>query len=242
MLSFLLFSCLHSPIQPKSYVDRYHVQIEARFQNLEDKNIYDQVTLDLDLQLSPNIRFKDDSVSYRLMVSDGKATKNGESLPFTLTGKWVEIRAFEFGELLSIMHMDEWVEENVYIDSFDILWFVLYPNPPNIEKGEKRTSLSRYPLQYAESQKSRAVLQNTWELIEVGSQVQLEYEGNIDIRGTWQDLRLSSKGKQEGTVVIQKSGGTPTAHTGKMKRTLCYTKAKTVCQKQEFQYKMEQRR
>ena len=117
----------------------------------------------------------------------------------------------------------------------------MYPNPPNIEKGEKRTSLSRYPLQYAESQKSRAVLQNVWELTGVDSKVHLEYEGNMDIRGIWQDLRLSSKGSQEGTVVIEKSGGTPTSHTGKLKRTLCYTKAKTLCQKQEFRYKMERR-
>ena len=125
MLSFLFLSCLHSPIQPKSYVHQYHVQIDARFQNMEDKNIYDQMTLELDLQLSPDVRFKDDSVSYRLMVSGGKATKNGEPLPFALREKWVELRAFEFGELLSIMHMEEWVEENPYIDAFDILWFVL---------------------------------------------------------------------------------------------------------------------
>jgi len=208
---------------------------------MEDKSIYDQMTLELDLQLSPDVRFKDDSVSYRLMVSDGKATKNGESLPFALREKWVELRAFEFGELLSIMHMEEWVEENPYIDAFDILWFVFYPNPPNIEKKEKRMSLSRYPLQYAESQKSRAVLQNTWELVGVDAQVRLQYEGNIDIRGTWQDLRLSSKGNQEGTVVVEKSGGIPSSHTGKLKRTLCYTKAQTLCQKQEFEYKMERR-
>ena len=137
--------------------------------------------------------------------------------------------------------MEEWVDDNTYIDAFDVLWFVLFPNPPNIDEGETRNSLARYPLQYSEAQKSRAVLQNTWTITSLESDVQLSYEGDLDIRGQWERFRQSSKGKQEGFVVMEKTGGIPTSHSGTLKRTLCYTQATTLCQAQEFRYKMERR-
>jgi|GEM_PF-7092652 len=239
LLSFV--SCLHVPISPKSYVHHYDVHIDASFQQLQNPKKSDQMVLDLVLRISPVERLKDDSVLYRVVVESEQAVVNEELLTLGIQGKWVETRAFEFGELLSIVHMEEWVAENSYMDALDIVWFLLYPNPPNVRTDQSRASLSRYPLQYAESQKSRVVLKNTWTLASIGKEAKLLYEGDMNIRGKWDDFRQSGKGHQKGELMMDVNGGNPLEHTGSLTRRLCYTGADTICQKQEFTFTMKRR-
>lgn len=231
---------MHKPITPVDAVRTYRVHIQGDFQNILIPNAQDTVVVDMLLSVRSEERFSDDSVAYSVLVDQSQATWGDKSLDTHLQGKWIQMRAFEFGELLSIVHMDDWSEEDEYICSFDILWFMLFPNPPNIDKNEQKPSLSRYPILFSPLQKSRAVINAKWTLHNLKKEVELGYEGKYDLRGVWDKREQSGAGMIQGDVRILETGGIPTNHTGRLERELCFEGTEKVCQKQIFQFTLEQ--
>jgi hypothetical protein len=240
MFFSLFFACMHQPITPKEEAQRYRVQINAQLQNMNKREKMDSFVVDLVFSVRPRARFSDDSVSYTVLVEESSAVYEGTVIPSHLEGKWIGMRAFEFGELLSIEHVPDWVEEDEYISSFDILWFILYPNPPNMKKGQTRSSLARYPLRFSDGQRGRAQIRNKWDLLSVGANIQLSYNGTFDIRGTWNDCTEEGKGIIEGDVLSTSQGGIPLKHTGVLTRSLCYSQIQKICQSQKFDFSLEQ--
>ena len=241
MFFSLFFSCMHKPITPIRDVQRYKVYMEAEFFRLDNPEVSDTVTVDLQLSIRPQDRFSDDSVSYSVLVDESSVHWGEKEIESHLNEKWIEMRAFEFGELLSIAHMNDWSEEDEYITSFDILWYVMFPNPPNIDKGEKKPSLARYPLLFSSQQKGRAIIANQWFLQELKPNVSLRYEGKYDLRGIWTNREESSLGTIYGNVIMVPQGGIPQLHEGVLERDLCYTGAKRICQKQRIRFTWEQK-
>ena len=240
MFLSLLFSCQHTPITPKEEVQQYSLHMEGVMEDPTEEGVLDTVSVDMLISLVPFERFSDDSMSYTMLVREASMEKNGTPQETDLVGKWVRPRAFDFGELLSVEHMDDWSYEDSYIQSFDIMWFALYPNPPNMKKGETRLSLARYPLRFVSLQKGRTVLNNQWELKSVGKSATLSYTGKTDIRGRWNDWTQSGKGTVSGEIISSAEGGIPKRHIGEMSRKMCYTKESQVCQKQTFRFTLEQ--
>ena len=240
MFSILLLSCLHKPIAPVQRLELYSVKIQAEFQNIDDptKDL-DAFDLELRLGIQPLDRFPDDSVSFVVTVEESQALFDGKEVSLGVDGKWVHTRAFEFGELLTIEHMQDWAEESLYIDSFDILWFVLYPNPPNLEKGQTKPSLARYPLRSTEKHQGRAQFRSDWTLISAGRKAQLRYESKMDLKGTWNGLEQVGSGQIKGEVSMGYSGGIPEKHSGVFSREICYKGLTSICQMQNFVFQME---
>lgn len=239
-LSFLL-SCQHNPIAPKEEVQQYILHMESTTTDPLNKEVSNNISVDLVFSIVPFECFSDDSISYTMWVQEAKVENNGASQSTNLVGKWLRPRAFDFGELLSVEHMDDWTSEDLYMQSFDIMWFALYPNPPNIKRGESRPSLSRYPLRFSELHKGRSVLNNRWELKSVSKNAELAYKGKMDIRGIWNDWKQSGTGTVSGEVISSAQGGIPNRHSGELQRTMCYSKESKVCQQQTFRFLLEQR-
>jgi len=241
MLLFVFFSCQHHPITPKEAAREYKIVMEGIMEHPEQEGVFDTLSIDITFSMTPHERFPDDSVSYTMWVTEAHLIQNGEELSNQLVQKWVRPRAFEHGELLSIQHMDRWSQDDPIMQSFDVLWFVLYPNPPNIEKGESKPSLARYPLRFSELQKSRVVYNNRWELRSVSKNAMLTYSGKTDIRGVWNDWKQTGKGTFHGEVLVATQGGIPVHHTGEMRRNICYTKDSQVCQNQTFRFTLDKK-
>jgi hypothetical protein len=206
---------------------------------MQNREKVDSFDVGLVLSVAPFKRFPDDSVSYTVLVEETSAVHEGVSVSSHLKGKWIRMRAFEFGELLSVEHMSDWTEEDEYISSFDVLWFVLFPNPPNTQSGVKTPSLARYPLQFSDGQRGRAQIRTKWQLLSVRKEAKLSYEGTFDLRGTWNDLEEDGKGLIQGDVVSASGGGIPISHTGTLTRDLCYEGTHKVCQTQKFDFSLE---
>ena len=240
MFLSLFFSCLHKPITPMDAVRTYRIHIQGDFENVLLPEETDTVIVDLQLSVRSSERFSDDSVAYSVLVDQSEITWGTKTIESHLHGKWVQMRAFEYGELLSIAHMDDWSEEDEYIASFDVLWFMLFPNPPNIDKKESRPSLSRYPVLFSPLQKSRAVINGQWTLHSLKREAELGYEGKYDLRGTWDQREQSGSGTVKGEVLISETGGIPIKHTGRLQRELCFGSTETICQQQTFQFILEQ--
>ena len=241
MLLFVFLSCQHHPITPKEAVREYKISMEGIMEDPTSDGVVNTITVDLTLKMAPHERFPDDSISYTMWVTQAQMTQNGEEISNQLVDKWVRPRAFEHGELLSVQHMDLWSQDDPIIQSFDILWFVLYPNPPNINKGESKPSLARYPLRFSELQKSRAVYNNRWELQSVSKNATLAYSGKTDIRGVWNDWKQSGKGSFHGDVLVAPQGGIPVRHSGEIRRKICYAKESQVCQDQTFRFTLDKK-
>lgn len=241
MLPFIFFACQHHPITPKEEAREYKMVIEGVMEHPTQEGVVDTLSIDLTFRMTPHERFPDDSVSYTMWVTDARITQNGEEKDNHLIQKWVRPRAFEHGELLSIQHMDLWSQDDPILQSFDVLWFVLYPNPPNINKKESKPSLARYPIRLSELQKSRAVYNNRWELQSVSRTATLTYSGKTDIRGVWNDWKQTGKGNLNGEVIVSSQGGVPLKHTGEISREMCYTKESQVCQNQTFRFTLDKK-
>ena len=164
----------------------------------------------------------------------------GKEEEWLLEGKYVLLRAFESGELLSITHLEEWGAESKHIDAFDVMWFVLYPNPPNIKKSNPTPSMARYPLRFSTEQRGYAKMRSEWDLTSVSTRALLKYKGKTIIKGGWRDIELSGAGEFSGEIESLLQGGIPYKHRGQLTRTLCYESQKKRCQKQEFTYSLEQ--
>ena len=241
MLLFVFFSCQHHPITPKEAVREYKVVMEGVMEHPTKAGVSDTISVDLTLSMTPHERFPDDSVSYTMWVTDARVTQNGEEQPNQMVKKWIRPRVFEHGELLSIENMDRWSQDDPVVQSFDILWFVLHPNPPNINKGESRPSLARYPLRCTELQKSRVVYNSRWELRSVSKNAMLAYSGKTDVRGVWNDWKQTGNGTFHGEVLVAKQGGIPLHHAGEIRREICYAKEAQVCQNQTFRFTLDEK-
>ena len=241
MLLFIFLACQHHPITPKEGAREYKVVMEGVMEHPITAEVTDTLSVDLTVKMTPHERFPDDSVSYTMWVTEAKVTKNGEEQSNYLAQKWIRPRAFEYGELLSIQHMDRWSQDDPIMQSFDVLWFVLFPNPPNIKKKESKPSLARYPLRFTELQKSRAVYNNRWELHSLSKSAELTYSGKTDIRGVWNDWKHTGKGSLSGSLRMSPQGGIPLHHTGEMRRKICYEKESQVCQNQTFRFTLEKK-
>jgi hypothetical protein len=79
------------------------------------------------LDLAYTRTFRDRSIGTLVQFSGVHATMNGQEVPNRLEGLLVEMRAFDRGEVLSILGADAGIGHGGNLEKFDVLWPALVP-------------------------------------------------------------------------------------------------------------------
>ena len=233
---FLIMSCFHQAPSLPQVVRHYELNIDARFDD-EGRDI--PIKTVLKFQLQPLHRHKDDSVSYRLSLSEHQAMVDG-AVQESIEGRYVIVRAFEHGELLSMKHQEEWSAQAPYLAALDVIWFALYPNPPQIQKGKPKVGTTRFPLSYTSDHKGYVRYRSMWSLESIAKTISLRYESKSILKGAWRNLKMSGHGRIQGTVETSPKGGIPLSHKGVLHRDICYESRQAKCQQQKIEFALKE--
>ena len=237
MITFLILSCAHlqTPIISQEQYN-YALDIDADFDD-DGSNI--DIQMHLKLNLKPLKKHRDDSLDYRLQVQEFHAVIGEQPQADTLSGKYVLVRAFEHGELLSVKHLEEWSSQTPYLAAIDVLWFALYPNPPQIQE-KVQVGTTRFSLAYTSEQKGYVRYRSTWNLEKTTDNINLKYEAKSILKGSWRDMILSGHGQVQGAVQTRESGGIPLDHKGVLTREVCYHSVQKKCQQQTVHFSLKE--
>ncbi|MEC7983819.1 MAG: hypothetical protein VX278_01565 [Myxococcota bacterium] len=242
MMPLMSIACAKtSPRMPALSQRDYQLRLQAKYQSMERPTEEHVLKFHTMISLTPLKQHRDDSSFVNIAFAETESHLNDQVVDIGLNAKWIEARVFEHGELLKLRYTEQLTQDNPYMDAVDILWMILFPNPPALEKGRERMAPRRYPLVKNAQGRAYTKSRATWNLLEQNSSAKISYQSDLDVYGAWRELSLSGEGKADGVVWIPLQGGLPNRHEGTLQRTICYDGSVSMCQEQQFQFLLEAR-
>lgn len=149
----LLGACIkYVPVTPAFQLPKHQYQInaigefETRTQEGAEPHDAFSVSLNWEVDLEPVEQLRDDSSWLRLTVRSAVYELNDNPLSSRAEGKVIDFRIFPWGELLSVRYMDHLSGDGRWLDVFEPIIPSLFPNLPDLKKGESKQQELRWPI------------------------------------------------------------------------------------------------
>lgn len=173
ILNFLLLSACskYAPVQAGFQLPQhqYHIQTVGFFENKSLDGVLSSeaspkfsVSMDWQVALAAAEQLRDDSAWMRLTVTKADYAVNDAPISSSAEGKIVDLRVFPWGELLSVRYMDYLSGDGRWLDVFEPILPSLFPNLPNLKKGETKQQEQRWPIVEGEQTIVRAANRINW--------------------------------------------------------------------------------
>ncbi len=190
-------------------------------------------TLTGDLVVTPTQRFRDGSIGHRLRFESVEETLEGEdkSIASPLTGRTVELRTFEDGEVLDVrdgQHIAGWGRGGDWVD---ILLPLVSPAPPEFKKEDALHRRLIWPFRMGRVVRWDNAVEANWTRRPVARSKEVEAHDTLEYRGPWKldgydrrtkpPVRITGSGELSGTLDLDKEG--LRTHKMVLKRTVTLT-------------------
>jgi hypothetical protein len=248
----ILFPCLlglacipHQPTLEESSQDWvYTGEIVAQFEvsspsdpvMAEALSPIARVTEEIELQIrvQPSRSFRDGSQGWwveleRMVIAERLGENWSTPLAHPLQGRGVELRRFGDGEILHIDQADYLFGGELGGESYDLIFSLISPHPPDLRVGESQARRTRWPFAAA-----RALGWENRQSLEWTNLGQEEWAGvsawKLDYHGVWSveggardpypDLAVTGSGPVQGTVWLRESDHRVLEHSFQWSRQL----------------------
>ncbi|MED5370309.1 MAG: AgmX/PglI C-terminal domain-containing protein [Myxococcota bacterium] len=170
-------------------------------------------------------RFSDDSIGWVLRFGPVEQADSPEG-PWTrseLSGKSLELRGFETGEILQLRNAAHISGPGRHGETLDALFFAISPVVPDLEAGASGWRRQTWPFEVARQRNLHTNLQAEWTGLERNFEhATLSYQGKLDGRGmdTPVGARMSVGGTASGEVSVNVADATVLRHQVDWEREL----------------------
>ncbi len=121
--------------------------------------------------------FRDGSLGRLVRLDDLRDPATGAPAP--ARGAWVELRAFDSGQILSVGPLAAWSGTDGHLEALDVLWPTLSPRLPALEVGETSRDEVSFPTSVRGGARVQTRMSLDWTLEEQAQRI-----GTYAVRGT----------------------------------------------------------
>ena len=163
-------------------------------------------------------RYQDDSQGWvvRFGLVESAPAAEGPWTRTELSGKSVELRGFDNGEVLALRGAEHLAGAPRYGEVLDFVFVGISPTVPDLKEGESGWRRQNWPFLVAKQRRMHSTLHAEWTATERSPQrVVLDYKGKLEGRGldTPAQATMVLSGQAQGQVVMRVSDVSMEKHT-----------------------------
>ena len=163
-------------------------------------------------------RYQDDSQGWvvRFGLIETAATPDGPWTRTELTGKSVELRGFDNGEVLALRGAEHLAGAPRFGEVLDFVFVGISPTVPDLKVGESGWRRQNWPFLVAKQRRMHSTLHAEWTAVERSPQrAVMDYQGKLEGRGldTPAKASMTLTGQATGQVVMRVADASMEKHT-----------------------------